>query len=102
MRYKLEPEKVSVVTSAYCPVCCKKTIEVVDKKIIFVNTVDGFDGVYDGFVLPKRLCCSEKCQEEYVKRIAEAVLDVEVVSSDKVKLWSINAGMMILKRREHA
>lgn len=55
-------------TSAYCPICCKKTINLSTGQTLKPTRFYG----QDYWCIPvSLLCCSEKCAQMYVARVQE-------------------------------
>lgn len=68
MRYKLYKVSRSSVSSAYCPVCTVKTVEITGElKPQWIG--EPFNGYHDGLVSPENLCCKGECVKAYKKRI---------------------------------
>ena len=75
MRYRLHKLGETKISSAYCPVCGVKTVEItgsLEPQWLGKPAV----GLYDGLVSPSNLCCTKECRDIYLGKIETYIQEI--------------------------
>jgi hypothetical protein len=67
--YTLADNDMTATRSAYCPICCTKTVQIEGwHEPVYPSTIPGLSPL-KGCVIAQVLCCSARCLKDYQARI---------------------------------